>query len=739
MNQAVSAHLVFGRDVIFTFGPYASVYTANYHPSTDMMMMFGSAMLVVTYCIALFCIIRTSTVWILAAIALFFVSFPNREAFLIALPLAILFATDEIVWSPGDKLSPAERTLRVVGGFMMIAALAMLPLIKGTYGLAEFALAPIALVLVWRKNRTIALSVMALFPLFMAAFWRASGEPISALPGYFIAQQPIVSGYSGAMSVPGDFAEVRLFTIAALAALAAGSYWALQQRRTICLLLLGGVALTLFVSFKEGFVRHDGHAIIAGAGALLVSALLASRLPFTLGFSVVAVSAAAWITIVSHYVALTPRLFLANIGDNLHSAARGLATRVGGHDFRADYQEALRKSRSEVAFKPLKGPTDIYPIDQALLIASGFDWDPRPISQSYSAYTSELLRENSEHLTGSRAPEHILFSVSPIDLRLAPLDDSSSWPTLLTSYRFERFDNGFAVLAKEPSASPPRFDRVSEMEADFDRPIELPQNADLLWAKIDLVPSLKGRVQEFFYKLSPIILRLRFTSGDTRDFRYIPGIGAEGFLLSPWVGDTHDFVRLMSRGGRSALAAQRPVSMTILGPRGERSAWRHPFHVTLSRLEVPVQSLAEAAVINGWGAPPGFPAAAASEGQCSVDTISGHKSGAQESAISGSFLRISGWYVPWQKEASPQVIVLGFALPAGDERFAVTSIEKRPDVGKYFGRPELVDVGFSATLDISGVSFPSEMRIYGQRNGKISVCPFRMLLTHSDAPPALAH
>jgi hypothetical protein len=73
-----------------------------------------------------------------------------------------------------------------------------------------------------------------------------------------------------------------------------------------------------------------------------------------------------------------------------------------------------------------------------------------------------------------------------------------------------------------------------------------------------------------------------------------------------------------------------------------------------------------------------------------------------------------------------------------DERFAAASIEKRPDDGKYFGRPELVDVGFSATLDISGVSFPSEMRIYGQRNGKISVCPFRMHLTHSDVQPALA-
>ena len=121
----------------------------------------------------------------------------------------------------------------------------------------------------WRKNRTIALSIVVLFFLFMAAFWRASGQPISALPRYFIAQQPIVSGYSGAMSLIGDRAEVRLFALAGFAALAASAYWAASQRQAVTFLLLLGVALALFLAFKEGFVRHDQHAMTAGAAALL--------------------------------------------------------------------------------------------------------------------------------------------------------------------------------------------------------------------------------------------------------------------------------------------------------------------------------------------------------------------------------------------------------------------------------------------------------------------------------------
>ena len=39
MNQAVAQHLVFGRDIVFTFGPYASIYTRTYHPATDALML----------------------------------------------------------------------------------------------------------------------------------------------------------------------------------------------------------------------------------------------------------------------------------------------------------------------------------------------------------------------------------------------------------------------------------------------------------------------------------------------------------------------------------------------------------------------------------------------------------------------------------------------------------------------------------------------------------------------------
>jgi len=41
-NEAVARHLVFGRDIVFTIGPLASILTRMYHPATDWIMLFGA-------------------------------------------------------------------------------------------------------------------------------------------------------------------------------------------------------------------------------------------------------------------------------------------------------------------------------------------------------------------------------------------------------------------------------------------------------------------------------------------------------------------------------------------------------------------------------------------------------------------------------------------------------------------------------------------------------------------------
>ena len=44
LNEAVARHLVFGRDIIFTLGPLGLVFANMYHPATNWILLFVSAL-----------------------------------------------------------------------------------------------------------------------------------------------------------------------------------------------------------------------------------------------------------------------------------------------------------------------------------------------------------------------------------------------------------------------------------------------------------------------------------------------------------------------------------------------------------------------------------------------------------------------------------------------------------------------------------------------------------------------
>ncbi|MBS1212494.1 MAG: hypothetical protein H6R26_1111, partial [Proteobacteria bacterium] len=54
MNEAVARGMAIGTEIIFTFGPYASVYTRQYHPGTDHLMVGASTILAMAFT----CILR---------------------------------------------------------------------------------------------------------------------------------------------------------------------------------------------------------------------------------------------------------------------------------------------------------------------------------------------------------------------------------------------------------------------------------------------------------------------------------------------------------------------------------------------------------------------------------------------------------------------------------------------------------------------------------------------------------
>ena len=604
LNAAVEKGMVFGRDIIFTFGPYASTYTRQYHPATDIRMLWSAGLLAVAFAVGLTILARDHyKLSVLLTLPLLGITTFLPDPLFFCNPLAFILLVCRIA-TPETHSANISATAPVKFGLaLMVLALSLQPLIKGTFGAAAFIAGGLAWALLMiRGQKILAMSGALLFVLGILAFWIDAGQPLIQLPNFFIAQEPIISGYSDAMSSFGPFRECVIY-LAVCCMLALLNLRFVRSSGLAGIVLAIGVALILFVAFKGGFIRHDGHALIAAGVIGCTGWIFAIGLPGTRPILALAVCLAGWAVIDQHYTGLTIWTVKDRIVQPFYRMANGVAMRVeAGGALRKKFYESLNMIRGEQPLPALQGSSDIYSYGQTTLLANRLDWAPRPVFQSYSAYTPALLEKNAAHLAGDSAPQNILFTVQPIDGRLPSLDDGLSWPSLLTSYEPAALIGDMAVLHRrlEPTVSqilrdPPIASGAYEIGDD----ISFPATSRALWAKVDVKPTLLGKIVSAIYKLPQLEIEFHMPDGGAQKFRYIAGMGETGFIVSPIVRNTSDFLALELSRRTEYFNEDRPQSMSIsvLGGRAASWLWNRRLSVQMFSLVIPTQRQASSLLL----------------------------------------------------------------------------------------------------------------------------------------------
>ncbi|CAB3787975.1 hypothetical protein [Paraburkholderia caffeinilytica] len=586
MNVAVAEHMVFGKDVIFTFGPWASVYTTLYHPATDTIMLIGSAIIAAGLCagFALLAFDRRPALLLLLPLAIS--ESILRDTIFFAVPLVVLLATARLSCAEDHpnflKLTPARATLFLVS----VCGVSTLPLIKGSFaGLAFGELGCAILMLILARRITLAATSAIVAIVSLCIGWSASGQSLVNLPNFFTAQRPIISGYSEAMSVHGPFLEVGLWMLPAVVAL--WMFFVNSERGYRRLLPVLGLAFYLFVVFKAGFVRQDGHQRMSSTSLLFVALSLATMLRKREAVVLGCASIAIWISLELSmaqgslkYIADRPLWSYAMTSD-------GLARRLTDPAyFGNEFTNGLMKVRQTEPVSGIEGTTDVYPTDLSMLFANDIPWLGRPILQSYSVYRPQLDQANADHLTGKSAPQNVLFSVGAIDDRLRALEDALSWGALLTNYSIVGQQGKFIQMKK---TLPPRATSTTPLvdtDAKTNEPVVIPAHDGIVIARIHMRPTLLGQAVLMAYKLPQVYIELALTTGKTVRYRYIPEMGETGFVLSPLVASNDDFVAMAAGHDTASVKEIRLVSPSNL-------LWKKNIHVTLETLRMQPQADAQ--------------------------------------------------------------------------------------------------------------------------------------------------
>jgi hypothetical protein len=412
-----------------------------------------------------------------------------------------------------------------------------------------------------------ALWPLGLFAGALCLVWLSLGQSLANLPGYLVGSWQISAGYAAGMGSEGDPTELcfaGLITVTFAAALfpLAGRDLPAARRlgslRQLC--LLGLLGLTIFMEWKHGFIQHGGICVVFFSLFLLVPFLLpwlfadydwtaAPRVRlltacFSLSLAAITVfgSGIDWIA------------FFPSLVNSVVANARVVVSpsRLSEELDRRQAQKAEAVQLPMIRARVSSAPVDVISVEQGVLLLNRMNWTPRPVFQSYSAYTPFLQRANADFFRSGSAPDFVVFRVEPLSPRFPTLEEGQSLLELLRRYRPVLSEKGYLLLERDREASGsarPEGQVVLEKAVQFGEWVDLtglPGKYHTLALKI--TPSGWGRVQNFLYKPPAVSIQVGTGPGvEPVPYRLVPGMAEDGFLLNPLVGSVEDVVNLYDR------------------------------------------------------------------------------------------------------------------------------------------------------------------------------------------------
>jgi len=569
LTEMFLRHAQFGRDIVFTYGPWGFLGEPRGNPEIYPWLLLGRSILALGMAVPLAYLgsehIQSRLyrwLWLLAVLVL---------ANPVVLAPFLLFA----VFSES-----ADTPLRRLSLLILIPACALAANVKFT---VLFLLIPLAALVLLEE-----LAIRRRFPFVFCGlalcyfgWYLAAHQSLSGFAAYLSNAAAITSGYTPGMNF-GPTPAIRLLLGAALFVIAAASYlFAVFPGHRWKLFHTAWVGLFFFVGFKHAFVRYDEPHIWMGIinhtlpGMLIVAALI-HRYKILIGFAVIGLLYFSYV--------LAPAPWTREKIQSTRSDLTRLNLSFSGASARKQqYEKELLTLREEHPMKQLNGSVDLLPFDTYLLLAHPFEFRTRPIFQSYSVYTPQLAHLNADFLTSPEAPAYVFINPDTIDRRFNSLNDNLAWLSLLSNYEPDGVSGDYLILRKAANPLPVSKEQIFEKTISWNEELRLPElPGALLWAEIDVRPTLLGKLMTAVYRPGAVTL---FASPVSKEdpFLLVPIIAQTGFLLSPFVKDAASFAALYSGSSQ-----QVPISAISLRPSGmSKYTYSPKVSVRVFRLNVP--------------------------------------------------------------------------------------------------------------------------------------------------------
>lgn len=487
--EATDRGRIFGREIIFTFGPLHQAYTAELSQNPLAIIVARVAFFSLWFGVQL-CVGSLLGLWTEAAIALaaaiigsYPMVMPDSFFFLFA-ALGILLPVAVTIQSVRRPLS---RSVQFLLSALLVVGIALSPLVKLSFvGSAIPAfLSIMGCQIVLCQRRPSARSLLEIGTLISLPFlslglawtWLTPGSLADLVFFFTGPNRHVLSGYTEAMAYePNKWNLESLPVYGLFVSICLLIEWKLLLKDVkerdfgrgaalfLKILAMATMVVLFWIVFKAFFVRDDSWRVVnarqwsMGILTVLIG-ITKPRIDQALKVSkrekMLLLVALPLVWFVSFYY---PGILIDRIARGLRDTWLLLA-RKPYPQLLAKRKLALRAVRkaNEDYRLPAGASADVIPWDITSLLANDLTYTPRPIPQSYSAYTTELQSLNREHaLHAPTRADYLILTSKDIDGRLPIGLDSPIVLGLRQSYRFShRGSAGSLVFKRVPEAGAP--------------------------------------------------------------------------------------------------------------------------------------------------------------------------------------------------------------------------------------------------------------------------------------------
>ena len=369
----------------------------------------------------------------------------------------------------------------------------------------------------------------------------------------------ITSGYSSAMSIIGPMPELvlGLICLGSIIFYCLGKARLHLQTPRLAVYFLS-IILFCWFSFKHGFVRQDAHALLFFNTSLIVACIILLARYFLSNATFNALSQKRsiweilmlWIAIfLSVIYLIAPNLVGREVGqlslppllpNSVIRRVRYTSNPYGNYLISQELSQSnLEKADLGDSVRDIVGfeSVDIITWDIVRAEKNNLNWRPRPVFQSYSAYTDFLDIKNLESFQ-SNPRKYLIYDFKTIDKRHPFFDEPRTLRYILCNYNrvsLPEKSNSPLLLNKLSSGSRCVADKpLISQSVDWNVPISVDRiDSGFTTLEVKVSYTLLGKIYKLLFRAPPTYIKVQYDDDSISRYRFIPENAEGGLVINP--------------------------------------------------------------------------------------------------------------------------------------------------------------------------------------------------------------